>query len=91
MVQRLQVIRYKRITCVVPVLLREGCRRYGMLPPFAIQRAKKRHEILLLLIRQFERKDQRILVRILDTTLVIEIHDIFKRSEATVMHVGRGS
>ena len=91
MVQRLQVIRYKRITCVVPVLLREGCRRYGMLPPFAIQCAKKRHEILLLLIRQFERKDQRILVRILDTTLIIKVHDCFERFEATVMHIGCAS
>ncbi len=37
--QRRQVIRYERTTCVVPVLLREGFWRCGLLPPFAIQRA----------------------------------------------------
>ena len=74
-------------TRVVPVLLRKGFRRCGLLPPFAIQRAKKSHEITLLLVRQFEREDQGILVRILDTTLVIEIHDFFKRFETAVMHI----
>src|SRR6185295_8713669 len=58
-----------------------------MLPSLPIQSVKKRHKITLLLVRQLKRKDQRILVRILDTTLIIEIHDIFKRLEAAVMHI----
>ena len=45
----------------------------------------------LLLVRQFERKDQGILVRILDATLIIKIHDFFKVFEATVMHIGGAS
>ena len=49
--QRMQVIRYERITCVVSVLFGKGFRRCDMLPTFAVQRAKKRQEILLLLVR----------------------------------------
>src|SRR4029077_16941271 len=58
-----------------------------MLPSLPIQRVKKRHKIALLLVRQLKRKDQRILVRILDAAFIIEIHDIFKLLEAALVHI----
>ena len=39
------------------LLLRERRWRLDLLPPFAIQRVKKRHQIVFLLIRQIERND----------------------------------
>ena len=58
-----------------------------MLPSLPIQSAKKRNKITLFLVRQFERKDQRILVRILHAPLDYKIHDFFKRLESAVMHI----
>ncbi len=58
-----------------------------MLPPFAIQRVKKCHQIVFLLIRQLERNDQRILVRILHASLIIKVYDFFQSFEAAVMRI----
>ena len=44
------VIRYKRITGIVHVLLRKGFRLCDMLPSFAVQCAKECHEVSLLLV-----------------------------------------
>ena len=74
-------------TGAVPVLLREGFRRFDMLPSFAIQRVKKRHEIALLFVRQLERNDQWILVRVLHASLIVEVHDLFQSFEAAVMRI----
>lgn len=58
-----------------------------MLPPFTIQRVKKRQKIALLFVSQIERNDQRILVRVLHASLVVEVHDFFQSFEAAVMRI----
>lgn len=73
------------------VLLGEGFRRGGLLPAFAVQGAKKCHEVTLFFVRQFEWEDQWILVRILDASLVVEIHNFFEVFEAAIMHIGGAS
>src|SRR5262249_16302098 len=70
------------------LLLRKSGRRHDMLPAFAGQGLEKLHEILLFFLRQFKRKDQRVLMWILHASLIVKIHDIIERFKAAVMHIG---
>jgi hypothetical protein len=62
-----------------------------VLVSLSIQRAKKLYKIMLLFLRQFEWKDQRILVWILHSALVVKVYDILEGLEAAVMHIGGGT
>ena len=73
--------------CAIPVLFRKRFWRCGLLPSLASQRVKKRHKIALLLVRQFERKDQWVLMWILHPTLVVKVHDFFQSFETAVMRI----
>src|SRR6187401_1120374 len=52
---------------------------------------EKLHQVVLFLIRQLQRNDEIVLVGILDTALVVEIDDFFKRLETPVVHVRSAS
>lgn len=73
------------------LLLRKGLGRRDVLPSLAVERVKEFHQIALFLVRQVERNNEIVLVRILDATLIVEIHDFFKSFEASVMHIRRAS
>ena len=61
-----------------------------MLPSLAVERLEERDQIFLFLVRQLQRDEGVIQVRVFDTALVIEIHHFFERLEPPIMHIGCG-
>ena len=68
-------------------LLRQHLRCRQVLTAFADERLEQGHNILLLLLRQLQRDDRGVQVRILDAALIVKSHHFLQRLKPPVVYL----